>query len=296
MSLPNFVCIGAQKAGTTWLYEMLSQNPSIWLPPLKEVHFFDTRNAGEKGKQKKREKLLSLAEKAEKRGKAKGSKSGETPTDGWHRKMFKQQEVETKSEFLRSLAGDDILTDDWYRRIFSHPDAVARMSGEITPAYLVLKEQQLAHMKSLLPDAKIVLLVRDPYARNVSEIKMSVARSKLTEPTDAEWRKVLEHQRKADRGNYKRAIPLYQKYYAPEQLLILPFSLVKTDPGGMIQTIESFVGAKHFDGYKALSKQVHKTKEVEVPEWVLENAASLAEPQKQYLIETFGADFYEKTK
>jgi hypothetical protein len=39
--MPGFIGIGAQKAGTTWLYKMLAQNPSIWLPPFKEVHFFD---------------------------------------------------------------------------------------------------------------------------------------------------------------------------------------------------------------------------------------------------------------
>ena len=41
MARPDFICIGAQKAGTTWLYSMLSQNPSVFLPPIKEIHFFD---------------------------------------------------------------------------------------------------------------------------------------------------------------------------------------------------------------------------------------------------------------
>jgi hypothetical protein len=39
--LPNFLCIGAQKAGTTLLYEILKQHPQIFLPQIKEVHFFD---------------------------------------------------------------------------------------------------------------------------------------------------------------------------------------------------------------------------------------------------------------
>ena len=37
----SFFCIGAQKAGTTWLHEVLLQHPSLCLPIEKEVHFWD---------------------------------------------------------------------------------------------------------------------------------------------------------------------------------------------------------------------------------------------------------------
>jgi len=39
----NFLGIGAQKAGTTWLYEMLSLNPAIDFPAEKEVHFWNAQ-------------------------------------------------------------------------------------------------------------------------------------------------------------------------------------------------------------------------------------------------------------
>ena len=41
MLLPNFLCIGAAKAGTTTLYEILIQHQDIYLPKIKEPHFFD---------------------------------------------------------------------------------------------------------------------------------------------------------------------------------------------------------------------------------------------------------------
>ena len=41
MILPNFLCVGAQKAGTTTLYDILKQHPNIYLPKVKELHFFD---------------------------------------------------------------------------------------------------------------------------------------------------------------------------------------------------------------------------------------------------------------
>lgn len=39
--LPHFLGVGAQKAGTTWLWENLRLHPDIWLPPRKELHFLD---------------------------------------------------------------------------------------------------------------------------------------------------------------------------------------------------------------------------------------------------------------
>ena len=39
--LPNFICIGAQRAGTTWLHNCLKEHPDVFVPQLKELHFFD---------------------------------------------------------------------------------------------------------------------------------------------------------------------------------------------------------------------------------------------------------------
>ncbi|AOE69165.1 hypothetical protein A7317_19895 [Pseudomonas fluorescens] len=37
----RFIGIGAQKSGTSWLYEVLSKHPSVSFPAGKEVHFWD---------------------------------------------------------------------------------------------------------------------------------------------------------------------------------------------------------------------------------------------------------------
>ena len=40
-SIPHFLIIGAQKAGTTSLHEYLNEHPDVALPPEKELHYFD---------------------------------------------------------------------------------------------------------------------------------------------------------------------------------------------------------------------------------------------------------------
>ena len=40
-AMPDFLGIGAQRAGTTWLWVHLRRHPRIWTPRRKELHFFD---------------------------------------------------------------------------------------------------------------------------------------------------------------------------------------------------------------------------------------------------------------
>ena len=42
MKHPDFLVIGAQKAGTTSLFSLLSKHPNTYLPPGKEVRFFSS--------------------------------------------------------------------------------------------------------------------------------------------------------------------------------------------------------------------------------------------------------------
>ncbi len=47
--LPNFLCVGAQKAGTTTLHDILKQHPDIFLPQIKESKFFQDSTKYKKG-------------------------------------------------------------------------------------------------------------------------------------------------------------------------------------------------------------------------------------------------------
>lgn len=48
--LPEFIIGGAQKAGSTWLAEMLGHHPQLFVPP-RELHFFDRDDHFAKGEQ-----------------------------------------------------------------------------------------------------------------------------------------------------------------------------------------------------------------------------------------------------
>lgn len=282
MAMPDFIGIGAQKAGTTWLYDMLAQNPSVWLPPLKEVHFFDYLNPSPARRRRRSDHIAKVAGRLERGKLDKGSEG----------------DAAGKAAFLRSLIGDHLLTPEWYGSIFDHPDAQGRVAGEITPAYLELDDEAMLTLAAMLPKTRFVLIIREPAARTMSQLKMAVARSKSNPDASAkDWAFFLNKIKTNTRGNYESAIPLWQKSVGADRLLILPFSQVRNDPAALLGRIEDFIGAKRFDGYEDMTEPSHKTKDVAaVPDWVAKEVEMMSAPQKDYLIEAFGEEFYKNTR
>jgi len=49
--LPNFIIVGAEKAGTTWLYDRIRRHPHVFMPEVKEIHYFNRLNSNHKPRQ-----------------------------------------------------------------------------------------------------------------------------------------------------------------------------------------------------------------------------------------------------
>ena len=43
--LPNFLVVGAQRAGTTWMHDRLRRHPDVFMPSVKELHFFNRKGS-----------------------------------------------------------------------------------------------------------------------------------------------------------------------------------------------------------------------------------------------------------
>jgi len=48
-TLPNLICVGAQKAGSSSLYKLLKSHPEIYLSDKKEIHYFNVEEEYKKG-------------------------------------------------------------------------------------------------------------------------------------------------------------------------------------------------------------------------------------------------------
>jgi hypothetical protein len=162
---PDFLCIGAQKAATDWLYRNLARHPQVQMPPIKEIHYFDrpalpliepfwTNMACIKGARRKLAvELLRLRWLAD----------AGTARWAWH--------------FLFVTR-----SDDWYRDLFD--SGPGRITGDITPAYARLDATGVAHVHRVLPQAKIIYILRNPMRRTWSQAVMYFKKIKLTKARD----------------------------------------------------------------------------------------------------------------
>lgn len=191
---PEFLCIGAQKSGTTWLYENLKRHPEIWLTPVKEIHFF---NYYLYHPSPFRRNFYTRIWREQFRG--------ETKQSLFSRNLYK---LKWDLKFFFKPR-----TVEWYSSIFE--PGVGKVTGDITPAYSTLDLNQVSYIHELMPDAKIIFLMRNPIDRAWSQVKMLAEENNIDLNKDS--RKfifdTINSKRQILRGNYKRTINNWQTYY-----------------------------------------------------------------------------------
>ena len=167
MDNPQFLGIGAARAGTTWLFKQLDRHPDVWMPRIKELHYF-TRSTAYSG-------------------------PSHLSTEGRLPRLIGCGPGPDKyrSHFIRAL-GSNILKPSmtklrwdaryffgtpgnaWYRSLFN--DAGDKVAGEITPRYSVLTRWDIQKLREDFPGIRILYIMRDPVDRLWSHVRMIAGR------------------------------------------------------------------------------------------------------------------------
>jgi Sulfotransferase family len=276
MPLPKFVCIGAQKAGTTWLFEQLIRHPGVWMPPVKELHYFDHRHV-----EPNRSWTTSHIQKAAL--KLLQSHLAKASAADW-----------AYIDYLADMGGRSLFTPDWYERCFDRPRARSRLCGDITPAYCAIGEKGITELKAMLPDVKVLFIVRDPVQRALSQLRMNITRRKQM-PGDAEILRMCDEWDLHNRGDYATHLPIWMQHVPPQRLKILPYGRIRNDPADFMRELETFLGLDPFDSYE-LHARVHETRKHPLPEAVLAYLGDKLAHQVEFLEQTFGRDFVALTR
>jgi hypothetical protein len=159
-ALPDFVIIGAQKGGTSFLYHLLTLHPLVEPAARKELHFFDNPELFDHGA-------------------------------------------------------------EWYRRCFprlNSKDGQRSMTGEATPYYL-FDPPVAKRMAQIVPQARLIALLRNPIDRAYSHYQMQVKRG--TEPRTFEEAIEQQHSSYMSRGIYVDQLLRWFEFFGKEQMLIL---------------------------------------------------------------------------
>lgn len=277
MGLPKFLCIGAQKAGTSWLYAQLQTHPEVWMPPVKELQYFNHLYVPE-------HRGWTSWHIRQGAAKALAYHVGrpEPPDFGYVR-------------YLADLATRDPFTEDWYRRAFDRPGAHGRLVGDITPEYSTIPEAGLRHVRALLGAVKVIYILRAPLDRALSQLRMNVSRHGPDRLTPEKWVEFADQWDIDNRGDYRAYVPRWKAHFAPADLLFLPYGRIAGDPVGLLREVEAFLGLTPQDDYPRLRERVHATGRLAIPAAIERRLAERLAPQAAFLAEEFGPAFAETT-
>jgi Sulfotransferase family len=207
---PDFMCIGAHKSGTTWLYQQLDAHPDFWMPPVKELHYFDQlsrvdRSAPPRCRDERDLRFL---------------------------------------ESLNSLSAKADIDLENYGRLFEPKGSL--LSGDISPNYSTLSSKLIRQIVRYFPSLKVIFLARDPVQRFWSHLSMEVHYRQI-EPFDAT--NIHEVNRNLlRRGMRLRSYPTavvtrWKRYVHPDRFRVYFFDDLQRNPTELRRSILDFLGA-----------------------------------------------------
>ena len=217
MKGPDFLGIGAQRAGTSWLYTGLERHPALWLPPLKELHYFDDPLS------QNRQRYFGFL-----RTRVTAGLGMRRPLSTWD---------------LRYFCGR--RGDDWYCGLFEAGKRKGLLTGEITPSYATLDDEAFLRMRTLNPNVKIIFVMRDPIMRSWSSIIKSREKHGTNElPTASE---AIDHSQRegvTKKSRYTETIDKLDRVFRPDQIFYGFFDEMVGHPSNFMESILAFLGVE----------------------------------------------------
>jgi len=207
---PDFLCVGAQKAGTSWLYRQLEPHPDFWMPPIKELHYLDNLHR---------------------------TKRHQSP-------RFNDERDACFVEGIKDLSMLSHIDLDRYGRLFCHKGSL--LSGDISPAYSTLSDEIIERVVDHFPNLKVVFLARDPVERAWSQLSMGVrlgmiSKFDATDPDEVICN--LLNPGVLIRSHPSKIVARWKRYVRPENFRIYFFDDLKENPAQLRQSVLRFLGA-----------------------------------------------------
>jgi Sulfotransferase family len=215
VSMPQiFLCIGAPRAGTTWLYENLRRHRDVFLPPVKELrHFLESRTE-------------------------------EQRQSDYNRRRKSHGKTQDDQKWLDSWIAADPRSDETYLDLLTRTDRP--VAGDISPVYSIASPRVVRRIRDTLPDgAKIVYIIRNPIDRDWSHMKFTLHRQmkiSSTLPT-RDYLAFLTDGRMKKRSNYVQNIARWTNAFPLSSILVTFYDKLQADPVSFFEEICSFVGA-----------------------------------------------------
>jgi hypothetical protein len=109
-------------------------------------------------------------------------------------------------------------SDKWYASLFDA--AGGRTSGEITPSHAVLDDEAIAHIHEIMPDAKIIFMMRNPIEQAFSHVGMYLSKSGLRDAAKGNYFEHFEKLRSKLKTDYLLTLERWGRFYPAERIFV----------------------------------------------------------------------------
>ena len=250
-----FVCVGAQKAGTTWLARTLARHPDLFVTPVKEIHYFDhlqgiTRH-------------LSGA-----RRWSRYRKYHQHLWTEWSRFGQNRQHWDWYRRYLASP-----MDDAWYASLFAERSG-KRFAGEATPEYAVIGENGFRHLKRLAPEARVIFILRNPVRQAWSQVlhRCRSRRVRAERLSESELAAMADAPELARLRDFASTLDDLAAVFQSSQLLILFYEDIHADRLGALERICRFIGADFDAAWFGEADEAHnRSQDASAPDAVLKH-------------------------
>ncbi len=230
LPLPDFLGIGAPKAGTTWLYRNLLAHPDIYFPRYKEQHYFD-----------------------------------------------------------RHYDASLLLYGSRYRR------GRGKVKGDITPAYSILPVERIRFIRRIMPDVRLIYILRNPIERTWSETMHNLLRKdhkrQLEQVPPDEIIATLNSEAVVRRSGYLTNLDNWLSVFPPEQLFVTFYERIRAEPRALLQDVFAHIGVRQDVDWAAFPAELefNVNPRTEIPPQCLALLQERYCPLIEQLHERFGA-------
>ena len=218
--LPQFVCIGAMKAGTTSLYGYLTEHPEIEMPPVKELDYFVEEKNWPRGRH-------------------------------WYEEQF-------------ANVSDGCLTGDVSPNYSKYPlfDGVP---------------ERIAHV---LPDVKLIYLMRDPLARMRSHWVHAIDKGTESGPLGET---LLGNPYFRECSSYGMQLERYLEHFPRERVLLLTAEDLRADRHRVLKRVFGFLDVAEDAPVAAEPREQHSSEDKRIPRRLRRKGAQLSDAEEREL-------------
>lgn len=252
---PDFLILGPQRTGTTWLHAQLRFHPQIFLSEPKEIFYFSRLRTPEHPK-------------------------FQSADLGWYLRFFRERPWWWAVKMAACL---------W--RL--HEPYRPLVRGEATASYAVLDEEVIREIVLLKPSIRAILMIRDPIERAWSHAKKDLARNRgraLEQVSNAEMEMFFADEYQRACARYVENIERWGRYLRDGHLFVGLFDDIALRPEDLLLDVMRFLGVRSEPRYipPGVRATVNPTSESRIPPAQRTKLESLLEADRERLRQRFG--------